>query len=466
MLNDPVNQTGAELSNLIASGALTSSGAVDAFLSRIALLDGKLHAFVDLYADEARVAAAAADRAIREGRAIGPHHGVPIVLKDLIELEGRVTTGGSAAWRNRRSKMTATVARRLSDHGMIVLGKTHTVEFAMGGWGTNSKMGTPWNPWDQTAPRTPGGSSSGSGVAVASRLSPWAIGTDTGGSVRLPAAFCRVTALKVTQGRISSYGVMPLSPTLDTVGPMARTVEDTALLLSLLQGEDARDRTTWSITNSDAMGALNGGVKGTRLARISPHERKGVDEEILAAYDASLVVLASLGATIVDLYLPFRFADFFPVQAAIMNAEAYALFGDLVEDPSTELDELVRSRILAGRDISAHTYLTALRRRESMGKEMETALLGIDALLTPTTETPAQTLSGLDESHAPSRFTRFVNTLNMCALALPNGYTRSGLPTSLQVVCRSFDESLALRIGAVFESAAPWHRKTPPSFVL
>src|SRR5205823_9552069 len=213
---------------------------VEALLARIAAHNPKLHAFIDVYADDARLAAEGADKAIRSGHAVGPLHGVPIALKDLIDLEGRVTTGGSMVWRERRSPATATLARRLIAAGMIVLGKTHTVEFAMGGWGTNQHMGTPWNPWDLAAHRTPGGSSSGSGVAVAAGLAPVAIGTDTGGSVRLPAAWCGIVGLKVTAGRISTYGVLPLSSTLDTPGPLARSVEDAALIFRALHGPDPR----------------------------------------------------------------------------------------------------------------------------------------------------------------------------------------------------------------------------------
>ncbi len=243
---------------------------------------------------------------------------------------------------------------------MIFLGKTQTVVFAMGGWGTNQHMGTPWNPWDQATARTPGGSSSGSGVAVAARMSPWAIGTDTGGSVRLPAAFCGITGLKVTSGRISSYGVMPLSPTLDTVGPMARTADVTALLYSLLEGIDPLDRATWGTPRSDVLAGLKGGVEGLRLARIHRDEREGVDEEVLAAYDGSLECLAKLGADIIDLPLPFRLNACFSPQAAITKAEAYALFGHLANGPITALGDLVRERILSGRNLSAQDYLVAM----------------------------------------------------------------------------------------------------------
>src|SRR5215471_11483372 len=243
-------------------------------LERIARLDGKLHAFVEVYDKEARLAPEAADRAIRSGHAVGPLHGIPIALKDLIELEGRIATGGSAVWRSRRSTITATLAQKLISAGMIILGKTHTVEFAFGGWGTNQHLGAPWNPWDSAIHRTPGGSSSGSAVAVAARLVPCAVGTDTGGSVRVPASWCGITGLKTTIGRISVYGVLPLTPTLDTPGPLARDVEDCALLLTLLQGPDEQDPLTMTLPPSAAMRDLRRGVKGLRLARKPASERE------------------------------------------------------------------------------------------------------------------------------------------------------------------------------------------------
>ena len=197
-VGDPSLLSATELSAAISHRQLSPVDVTDAFLGRIAAQDQQLHAFIDIYADEAKLAAEGADKAIRSGHQVGPLHGVPIALKDLIDIEGRVTTGGSMAWRDRRSPATATLARKLLAAGMIVLGKTHTVEFAMGGWGTNHHMGTPWNPWDTQVARTPGGSSSGSGVAVASAMAPCAIGTDTGGSVRLPASWCGITGLKTT----------------------------------------------------------------------------------------------------------------------------------------------------------------------------------------------------------------------------------------------------------------------------
>src|SRR5438874_3715221 len=294
----------------IAARRLSPVTVVEALLARIATHDQKLHAFIDVYADDARLAAEAADKAIRSGHAVGPLHGVPIALKDLIDLDGRVTTGGSMVWRDRRSAVTATLARKLIAAGLIVLGKTHTVEFAMGGWGTNQHLGTPWNPWDPAVPRTPGGSSSGSGVSVAAGLAPWAIGTDTGGSVRLPASWCGLSGLKTTIGRVSTYGILPLAPSLDTPGPLARSVEDAALLYSVMQGADPLDpRTLSAPAPVDATAGMRRGVRGLRLARMPEAEREGCTPEMLAAYDAAVELLARDGAEIVDIALPCRFAD-------------------------------------------------------------------------------------------------------------------------------------------------------------
>ena len=435
---------------------------VDTCLERIQKLDAKLHAFVDVFAVEARAAAEAADKAIRSGHAVGPLHGIPVALKDLIELEGRVTTGGSAVWRERRSSRTATLAQKLIGAGMIVIGKTHTVEFAFGGWGTNQHLGTPWNPWDDKAQRTPGGSSSGSGVAVAARMVPCAIGTDTGGSVRVPAAWCGITGLKATIGRISTYGVLPLTPTLDTPGPMTRSVEDAALLLRLMQGADARDPRTLSLRDADPMPTLRRGVKGLRLARMPASERAGVDAEVLAAYDRSLETLAGLGAQIVDLSLPRGFRDYGASSGRIMSAEAYALLSDIVDNNALPLDAAVRPRIRAGAAISSREYLQALAERERLKAEFGEAIAQVDAVLAPVTLTPALRLEAVDQNTTPAVFTRWGNFLDLCALAVPSGFSGSGLPLSLQIVGRGGDEAMVLRVGWAWQEATDWHARVPP----
>ena len=458
---DPAFASAAELGRAIQARTLSPVDAVDALLGRIDRLEPKLQAFTEVLSADARLAAEGADRAIRSGHGVGPLHGVPVVLKDLIDLEGRITMGGSAAHRARRAARTATIARRLIGQGMIVLGKTHTVEFAYGGWGTNQHLGTPRNPWDPETPRTPGGSSSGTGVAVAARMAPWGIGTDTGGSVRLPAAFCGLTGLKVTVGRVSTWGIVPLSTTLDTPGPLARTVEDVALLYEAISGPDLRDPTTRGIAPDAPWPVLNRGVRGLRLGRMPAAEREGVAADMLAAYDAALDLLAGQGAEIVDVALPFRFSDCVAM-SQITNAEAYFVNGALAEDPSAPLGDAVRARILAGAQVSAQDYLATLHRRAAMKLHYAAAVEGIDALLTPTTECAAVALAEVDEAHLPSRFTRFGNLLDLCGLSLPNGFTATGLPLSLQIVCRGYDEAMALRIGQAYQRVTDWHLRRPP----
>jgi aspartyl-tRNA(Asn)/glutamyl-tRNA(Gln) amidotransferase subunit A len=453
------------LSTEIGARRLSPVDLVEALLERVRARDPKLHAFVEVYAEDARLAAEAADKAIRSGHAVGPLHGIPIALKDLIEIEGKVTTGGSEVWRDRRSRCTATLARRLITAGLIVIGKTHTVEFAMGGWGTNQHRGTPWNPWDPTTARTPGGSSSGSGVAVAAGMASWAIGTDTGGSVRLPASWCGLSGLKTTIGRVSTYGILPLSPTLDTPGPLARSVEDAALLYQVMQGPDPLDPRTRGIAPSDPLPTLRRGMRGLRLARMPEAERDGVDREVLASYDATLDSLARLGAEIVSVKLPCRFADYTALTARIIGAEGYFLIGDLIDNMSLPIDEAVRPRIAAGRGISARDYLAALRDREEEKRQFTAAFADVDALLTPTTQTAAIPLDAVDQTTTPAHFTRFVNFLDLCALAVPNGFTAAGLPISLQIVCRGYDEATALRIGWAYQQASDWHERRPPDIV-
>ncbi len=461
-MTDPAFLSATEMAAEIQAGRLTSSALTERLLDRIQRYDDKLHAFIAVYGDEARMAAEAADKAIRSGHRVGRFHGVPIALKDIIDMEGRITTGGSKAWADRVSPTTATLAARLISAGMIVLGKTHTVEFAMGGWGTNTRMGTAWNPWDLEVPRTPGGSSAGSGVSVAAGMAPWAIGTDTGGSVRLPSAWCGLAGLKTTIGRISTYGVLPLASTLDTPGPLCRTVEDAAHLYMAMAGPDPNDPLTLRQPVEDPLPSLKRGVAGLRLARLPEAEREAVEPEMLAAYDASLEVLAGLGAEIVDVAMPMAFADFAAATGRIIGAEGYFFVGELVDDETLPIDPNVRPRIWIGKNMSARDYLRALGEKERIKCEFSVALAGVDAFLTPSTTTAAIPLDEVDETGTPATFTRAFNLLDACALSLPNGFTAGGLPCSLQIACRGYDEAVALRIGWAYEQATDFAGRVPP----
>jgi aspartyl-tRNA(Asn)/glutamyl-tRNA(Gln) amidotransferase subunit A len=258
------------------------------------------------------------------------------------------------------------------------------------------------------------------------------------------------------------HGVLPLSPTLDTPGPITRSVEDAAIMLELLQGFDPLDPLTRGREASRPMPMLRRGVKGLRLARMPASERSGIDPAVLAAFDASVDALANLGAEIVDLPLPLRFADLGVTNARIMSAEAYAALAALVDDPASPLDEAVRPRVRAGATISSHDYLTALAAREALKRDFAAAIAEVDGILTPTTMTPAVPIATIDQNTTPAMFTRWVNYLDLCALAVPNGATAEGLPLSLQIVCRGYDEATALRIGWAYQNATDWHARVPP----
>lgn len=459
---DPTILSAQQLARELAQGRLSSVDVTTAFLDKIQSNNPKLNAFIDVFDKEAVQAAEAADKLRRAGYSAGPLHGMPIALKDLINIEGKVTTGGSAAWRDRKAQHTATLARRLQEQGFIILGKTHTVEFAMGGWGTNRHLGTPWNPWDAEQARTPGGSSSGSGVAVAAGLTPWAIGTDTGGSVRLPASWCGLTGLKTTFGRVSCHGILPLSQSLDSPGPMARSVEDTALLLAAMQGYDPLDPHSSDFPPSDSWTQMERGVRGMRIGLMPQEERAVASDEVLAAYDRSVEMLRGLGADLVPLAMPISYFEFGLMAADFMSIEGYANAADLLDDDSLPLDQDVRPRLLAGRGRTAQEYLKLLAKTVELAKQAASIFMGFDALVTPTTATAALPLDKVDQTKGPGHFTRFVNVLGLCALALPNGASADGLPLSLQIVCKNGDEATALRIGRALQKSTDWHTRRPP----
>jgi aspartyl-tRNA(Asn)/glutamyl-tRNA(Gln) amidotransferase subunit A len=446
----------------IAAGELSSAELTADCLRRIRAANAKLHAFIAVYGDEAMAVAEARDREARAGLALGPLHGVPVALKDLCDMAGRVTTCGSLMWRDRVSPVTATVVRRLQAAGMVVIGKTHMVEFAYGGWGTNAAMGTPWNPWDLDTQRAPGGSSSGTGVAVAAGLAPAGIGSDTGGSVRIPAAVCGTVGLKTTVGRISNHGILPLSDTLDTVGPLTRSVTDAALMFAALAGPDPADPLTHGRPPVDALAGLEAGVAGLRLGVLGAAELEGVDGEVLAAFEEACRTLERLGARIEEVRLPDSFPAYLEQTGLIIATEGYAVHRDWIEDEAIPFDENVRARILVGKGVGAADYVLALKRRAAVKREIAALLADFAALLTPTTPIPAAPLSEVDEAATPlSRFTRAVNYLDMCALALPCGFMGGGLPISLQIIGHGYDEARVLRIGRAFESVTDWHERRP-----
>jgi aspartyl-tRNA(Asn)/glutamyl-tRNA(Gln) amidotransferase subunit A len=455
----------SELSRMLARGETNSRAIVEACLARIDAFDPHLHAFVEVYRDDALAAADAADRDRQVGSAPGPLAGLPIALKDLFHIEGRQTTAGSKSWLGRISDHTATAVERLGAAGMIPLGKTHMVEFAFGGWGRNQPMGAPRNPWDNVTHRVAGGSSSGSAVAVAGGLCPAAIGSDTGGSIRIPAALCGLTGLKPTYGRVSLYGAVPLSATLDSIGPLARTVEDATRLTAAMSGPDPRDPATLVAPHGDLEAALAGvaDIRGMRITALAPEAFPAYTlPEVIRAYETAIIALRELGARVDAAPFPLDFEDMMARNGRIIATEAYALHRAYIEDPSLDIDPWVRRRVLGGKGVSAADYIELLATRRCAMGEFAHWMRDRDALLTPTLPITATPLADVDEALTPlATWTRTANYLGACALSLPAGFSAAGLPIGVQVTGAAFADATLVRIGRAYQQATDWHLRRP-----
>jgi aspartyl-tRNA(Asn)/glutamyl-tRNA(Gln) amidotransferase subunit A len=453
------------LARELSRGALSSVEVVATYLNRIARFDPHLHAYVDVYRDSALAAAREADRERAGGHTRSTLHGLPIALKDLLHVRGRATSAGSKARPFGVAKETATVVARLLDKGMIPLGKTHLVEFAFGGWGRNEPMGAPWNPWDTRVHRVAGGSSSGSAVAVAAGLAPAALGTDTGGSVRIPAALCGLTGFKPTYGLVSLAGVFPLAKTLDSVGPLTFDVDDAALLLDAIAGPDLRDPSTRDAPSIDLSAALSAEPKlsGLRISVLPPGEFAWpADASVLAARERAIAAFRDLGATIEEATPPFDLHEVMVENGRIIAAEAYALHRDYIGDDTLPIDPWVRRRTLAGKDIGAEEYRDALAARDRAATSFARWMRDRDALLTPTLPITATPLDQVDEATTPlATFTRAVNYVGGCAVSLPAGFSDEGLPVGIQVIGAPFSDATLVRIGRAFQSVTDWHRRRP-----
>jgi aspartyl-tRNA(Asn)/glutamyl-tRNA(Gln) amidotransferase subunit A len=452
----------AVLRDLLVRGDICSRELVELHLSRIERHDPLLHSYVDLHAQQALTVADGLDQLRRGGTTLGPLHGVPIAVKDLFDIEGWPTGGGSVAQPPRIAQVTATVVQRLRQAGAIVLGKTQTVEYAFGGWGTNAVMGTPWNPWDLETHRVPGGSSSGSSVAVAAGLACAALGTDTGGSIRIPAGLCGVVGLKTTQGLVSRHGLIELCPTHDTVGPITRDVEDCAILLDSIAGADPLDAASFSAPGGRADRLLDNPVAGMRAWVLPDEERGAVDAEVIAIYDRSLQSFKDLGVTLVQQPLPTSLNEAMQIAGQLMSAEGYANLGPLFERDDLAFDPNVRRRILLGRDITAASYQGLLAARARAQTAMRQSMTTVDVCIFPTNAIAAIAVSAVDELATPlSLLGRFVNLLNLCSLAIPAGFTVEGMPISVQVIGPSFGEATILQLGHAFQRATRWHLMHP-----
>jgi aspartyl-tRNA(Asn)/glutamyl-tRNA(Gln) amidotransferase subunit A len=465
---DPTRLSLAEAGEQIRRRALSAVELTRAYLDRIGRLDGEFRAFITVLEQEALAAATAADQEIDRGGYRGPLHGIPVALKDLVMTRGVRTTCGARILRDWVPDTDATVALRLTRAGAILLGKLNMHEFAYGPTGINALYGTPRNPWGAT--RMPGGSSSGSAVAVAAGLAAGALGTDTGGSIRIPAAFCGIVGLKPTYGRVSRAGVIPLSWSLDHVGPMTRTVADAALMLQVLAGRDAADASSADVPVPDYQAALQGDLRGVRLGLPAEYFFAHLDPEVRDAVHASVGHLQAQGAAVEEVPLP-RIPLAGAASFAIMRAEATAYHEPYLKARAAEYGADVRGRLMTGQFILATQYLKAQRARQLLRAEVDAALGRVDALIAPAAPLPAPpldtrevTVGGVTQDVRLwiTRCTAPINVTGHPVLAVPCGLTTGRLPVGLQIIGRYFDEGTILRIGRAIEAGNPLGGRWPP----
>ena len=458
-----------DLARMIATKEVSPVEVVRAYLDRIERLDGTLHAFITVCADGALEAARAAETALAAGQPVGTLHGVPIGLKDLVDTRGVRTTAGSRILADRVPEKDATVTARLTGAGAIVLGKLNMHEFAYGPEGLNEHYGQTRNPWDTAVARVPGGSSSGSGAAVAAALVPAALGSDTGGSIRIPASLCGITGLKPTYGRVSRAGVLPLSWSMDHVGPMARSAADCALLLGAMAGYDPADPTTSVLPVPDYTAALGRDVKGLRVGVLRGVFADGLAPELRDALEAAVRELQRLGAIVDEVTLAHT-ANVQAAAFAIVGSEALAYHAAFMRTQPQDYQRDVRERLFTGAFVSGAHYLRAQQIRALVRADVDEALARRDVLLAPTTPIGATPLgeretsvegTGVDVRAALLSLTRPFNLSGHPACSVPCGVTRDGFPLGMQIVGRPFDEITVLRVADAWQRATDWHTRRP-----
>src|SRR6185312_15893705 len=438
--------TAAELAQAYESGVTSPVEATRALLDRIAAHDGALRSFILVTADVALMQAAAAERELAAGKRRGPLHGVPYALKDIIETAGIATTGHSKIRQDYVPARDAEVARRLNAAGAVLVGKLATWEFSHGG----PSFDLPWpparNPWNTDY--LPGGSSSGAGAAVAAGFVPFAIGTDTGGSVRGPAAFCGLAGLKPTYGRVSRRGVFSNTFTMDHCGPLTRSAEDVAAVMAAIAGHDPDDASTEDVPVPDYAATLNEGVRGLRLGIVEEWYRDAPHPDVAAAIDAAVAVLRGLGAEVEPVRLS-SLRDYTDCKTTISSVELFAIHEHDLKTRPQDFGRILRNRVLPGALIRGEDYLEALRWRTALAQEQARALRKVDAFIT------AAALNVADRAD-PNQPDRLVSAPSITmpfsvgglpAIAIPCGFSRAeGLPLSLQIAAAPFAESLVLQI--------------------
>ena len=464
------HQTLNQLSRLLDTKQISAAELTAHFLDRIEALDPFLNAFRNVDREGALAQARAADTMRSAGSVLSPLHGVPFAAKDLFDVSGMPTTAGCKLLEHRIADSDAAVIARLRASGMILLGKTNTVQFAFGGAGINHHHGTPHNPW-HPVPHLPGGSSSGSAVAVAAGLAPMALGTDTGGSVRIPAALCGITGLKTTVGQISRAGVYPLSQTLDSVGPLCRDTEDTQRVYELLRGPDPNDPSTMRNFEPALRSAAGADLAGLRIAIARGLFFDDADPQVTAAIQSAGEALRAGGANVTE--IEFELArETLEVNAsgAVIAAEAYANNKALVDNNLDELDPVVAARLARGQTIGAADYLQMLDAWSRLRAKAIAQFDEVDILLCPSTAWVARPVAEVDASadaYASAnmmmlRNTSIGNVLDLCGLSVPGGLDSNGLPIGVMLYAAPGRERLLFRAGRAFQLQTSWHTQTPP----
>jgi len=462
-MSDILSLSATELGQKIKAGDISPVDAVDACLARIETTEPQLNAYVRVLGDEARAAARHAEEEIGAGQWKGPLHGVPVALKDLYDLAGIPTTASSRVREHWTPDADSSAAESLKGAGAIVLGKIHTHEFAYG-----ITTPTTRNPWDTQ--RTPGGSSGGSGATVASSGAFMAMGSDTGGSIRIPAGLCGTVGLKPTFGRVSRAGITSLSWGLDHAGPLTRTVEDAATCLQVLAGYDPRDPGSVNEPVPDFSAGLHDGIKGLRVGMPTNYFFDQIDGEVESAVRQAYEQLQALGAELVEVALPMP-EQIVAVEFAILVPEASDYHRQMLRESAGLYNDDVRVMLEAGEFVPATTYIRAQRVRNLLQREFRKLYDQVDVIVAPTIAATAvkagtESITWPDGTEEPliSAYTRFSlpgNVTGLPSLSVPCGFSSEGLPIGFQAIGRPLDEATVLRLGAAYESATDWHQRRP-----
>ena len=468
MADDLIELTLTEASEALRTRALSSVELVRACLARAQHVQPVINSFISIEAEDALQAAEEADAEISQGTWRGPLHGIPLAHKDMFYRAGKVSTFGSEIFRDYVPDYTSTVMERLADAGAIYLGSLNMAEFATGPVGQNDHFGQIRNPWNPE--HVSGGSSSGSGATVAARACFGSLGSDTGGSCRLPAGMCGVVGLKPTYGLVSRHGGLPRCWSLDCFGPLARTARDAATLLQVLAGYDVRDPTTNPDPVPDYLENLSGDIRGLKVGVPTNHLYPDVDPQLKPALDAALGTLKGLGCEIVDLEMPDP-ERIYDLTNVINKCEAAALHDEWIRSRPEDYSISVRARMEAGFFVPATRYIQAQRLRPRVLMEFDEAVFTrADVLFTPVTSIPVPRIeeAAITRSadapriiDAVTRCTRWVSYLGYPALSVPCGFTELGLPVGFQVVGQSFQESTLLRLADAYQSETDWHTRAP-----